>query len=189
MANQPEKGIQLSLFPLFLEDQTEAAFEDLYKHYAPVAMRLALAILHNPQDAADVVGTVFLKLCSRRRRIRVNKSFDAYFYGIVKNAALDLIRKRKHSPVDLPSDVPIEDLFANKRALRSVSDPPPQDQFDQILALIADPGDRQILSFHYRLGLTIPEIAAELGMTQGQVKFKLSRALGELRTKWIRSSR
>lgn len=74
---------------------TDAELQDLYERYAPLVYRRALAILHDPVDADDVVQETFARVIKHHDRFRQEASPMTWMYRISTNYSLNLIRNRK----------------------------------------------------------------------------------------------
>src|ERR1700733_113151 len=76
------------------------AFEALVQRYDRDVLRLALNLLHNPEDARDVYQEAFLKVHRNLHRFRLDCSFYTWLYRIVTNVCLDHMRRRRARPED-----------------------------------------------------------------------------------------
>ncbi len=76
------------------------AFEALVHRYDRDVLRIALNILHKPDDARDVYQEAFLKIYKNLHRFRFECSFYTWMYRIVTNVCLDFLRRRKSRPED-----------------------------------------------------------------------------------------
>ncbi len=69
-------------------------FDELYQQHAEMVYRTARRITGNPEDAEDVLQTVFLRLLNRADwRLEVH-SAEAYFRRAATNVAIDVLRRR-----------------------------------------------------------------------------------------------
>ena len=75
----------------FSEGKLEA-LKWLYEHYAPKMRIFASGLLHDDQQAKDVVHNVFINLWENRKIASKYESADKLFYSVTKNAVLDLLR-------------------------------------------------------------------------------------------------
>src|SRR5258708_31991209 len=76
------------------------AFEALVHRYDRDVLRIALNILHKPEDARDVYQEAFLKIYKNLHRFRFECSFYTWIYRIVTNVCLDQLRRRSSRPED-----------------------------------------------------------------------------------------
>ncbi|MCW5966603.1 MAG: sigma-70 family RNA polymerase sigma factor [Bryobacterales bacterium] len=74
--------------------------ETLFREHNRMVYRTAFRLTRNSSDAEDVLQTVFLRLASRDLTAAPLGQAEAYLRRAAVNAALDLIRQRKHSADD-----------------------------------------------------------------------------------------
>jgi RNA polymerase sigma-70 factor, ECF subfamily len=72
-----------------------AAFRELVSRYENRVYRLALKMVHDPQDAEDALQDTFLSTYRHLDSFRGDSSFSTWIYRIAANACLMKIRKRK----------------------------------------------------------------------------------------------
>jgi RNA polymerase sigma-70 factor (ECF subfamily) len=77
------------------EHSLEAAVEQWYAEYRDLIHSTALRVLRNVDDAEDVVQTVFLRMVRNDTRPDAGRVGPAYFRRAAKNAAIDVLRKRR----------------------------------------------------------------------------------------------
>lgn len=70
-----------------------AAFNQLYRQYAPLLYQRLLRLLKNPESVEEILQDVFLKIWNKRREIVPEKGFKAFIYRMADNMAIDLFRK------------------------------------------------------------------------------------------------
>src|ERR1700694_3015654 len=71
------------------------AFERLVRTYDQSVLRLAMNLLHSPEEARDVDQEAFLRVYRNLDTFRFDCSFHPWLYRIVTNICLDHLRKRK----------------------------------------------------------------------------------------------
>src|SRR5580704_8051246 len=71
------------------------AFERLVREYDRSVLRLAMNLLHSPDEARDVYQEAFLKVFRNLHLFRFDCSFHTWLYRIVTNICLDHLRRRK----------------------------------------------------------------------------------------------
>src|SRR5882672_11627268 len=107
------------------------AFEALVHRYDRDVLRIALNILHRPEDARDVYQEAFLKIYKNLSRFRFECSFYTWTYRIVTNVCLDHLRRRSSRPEDQApepasnkdGDMIAGDFFDRQPATGAASDP------------------------------------------------------------------
>jgi len=91
-----EKTISISnLVYRIAHDDDEIAFRDLFNKFYARLLQLAYMIIRNNEVAEDTVLDVFFDLWRKRADLPEIKSLNKYLYVLVKNRALDQLRKNK----------------------------------------------------------------------------------------------
>lgn len=145
-------------------------FEDLCRAYQRQMLTVAERILKNRQDAEDAVQDALFRISRLRVSLPQNEAvLRAYVLTAAKNAALDLLEKRRPSAeLHEESAACDEDLFERIAASQD---------YDRLLAAIrALPGKySEALMLRYVHGLSVRQIAALLCLTQSAVRKRLAR--------------
>ncbi len=149
-------------------------FGEILARHQTMVFRTAWRMLGSAADAEDITQEVFLKLYATR-----SEQSAAWLYRVTVNLCLDHIRKRKP---------------ATDAALVALADPAPspeqmatQAQRQQVLALhIARLPERERACLVLRdlEGLSSPEVAAILGITEETVRSAIYRAKEKLK-QWM----
>ncbi len=146
-------------------------FETLYTQCFPSAMRLAMGLLHDEDEARDVVHEVFLRLWEAKTRA---DNPAAFIIRSVRNASLDRIKR----------------LDTRERAIKKISLEPPSDDLDpetlneEVASAIRNlltQRERQVVSKIYTEGLSYKNAAASLGISVAAINKNLVVALKKLR--------
>lgn len=140
----------------------------LAEKYAPAVYRLAYAHGGNAADAEDVMQDVFLRLLTKAPVFRDDDHAKAWLLRVAVNRARDLLRaaRRQNVPLEMAENV-------------SAPEQPAGETLQAVLAL--PPKLRLVVHLFYYEELSVKEIAAALGISQGAVKARLSRARKQLR--------
>lgn len=147
------------------------AWADLRRHLRRMARLLAA-----PDDADDVVQTVLLKLQSPEalQRMRASRSPEGYATVMVRNAAIDAVRRRATAVAkDEPPVFEGADEALDTQAQRAAV----VDMLDSLAA-----SDRLLLRLRFWEDLSIADIARRLGMPYSTVAVRLFRLLRRLRS-------
>lgn len=152
-----------------------SAFACLLERETPSAYRAALAILRSPEEARDVVQEAAIRAWQELPRLRRADAWAAWFRRITVRQALDERRHARHTresrliddaqpgPTDATADsddaVSLLSAFSRRRA-----------------------DDRALLALRFHLDLTVPDVAATLGIPVGTAKARIHRAINKLRT-------
>lgn len=154
------------------------AFEALVRRHLRAAYAVALARTGSPHDAEDVCQDAFIAALERLATLRDPDRFGTWLLEIVRNRALNLLRKRRvrsEEPIELATDLgggpdPGRDL--ERSALR-------QDLLEALAVL--DETRREVALLHDVEGWRHAEIAERLGMPEGTVRYHLHEARRTLR--------
>ncbi|HXC33563.1 MAG TPA: sigma-70 family RNA polymerase sigma factor [Verrucomicrobiae bacterium] len=171
------------------------AFEELVHRYDRDVLRIALNILHRPEDARDVYQEAFLKIYRNLPRFRFECSFYTWAYRIVTNVCLDHLRRRGSRPEDQAPELasnrngePIAgDFFDRQQNQEPSSDPERRMQGLEIARRISSalglltPRERMVFEMKHYQGLKLRAIGDALGTTEETVKNSLFRATRKLR--------
>ena len=146
-------------------------FQSEYLHLQPAMQRMAESLLHDEQEAADVVQDCFVTLWNDRRKLRKVSNREAWCIMLVKRRCIDVLRRR-HPTVDIDSvinlaDEPVEDDNRLVLALRFI-DRLPERQAQAVRLRHFDDADTQT-------------IAHTMNINEGNVYTILSRAYSSLK--------
>ena len=137
--------------------------------FAPSVYRLAYARTGSRADAEDVMQEVFLRLVGKRPDFRDDDHCRAWLLRVTVNCANDLFRSAwRRRTVALT-----EDLTA----------PGPEEGGELAAVLELPEAYRVPIHLFYYEELSVAEIAAVLGKSEGAVKTRLSRGRELLREK------
>ncbi len=162
------------------------AFELLVREYEKNVYNLALRMVKNPDDAADMTQEAFIKAYNSLSSFRGDSKLSVWLYRIVSNGCLDFLRSvRRHPAVSLSVE--------NDEGEETELDIPDESQSPEELlerkltresvrrGLEALPEDyRQILLLREIQGLSYEEISAILALELGTVKSRIFRARKKL---------
>ena len=162
-------------------DGSPHSFEGLIRLYGRRLQAVAYGVLQNCQEAEDVVQEVFLKAYKHgaQGRIRDMEKVPAWLAALTRNAAIDVLRRRRTvhlSPemedgyadgAAVPAHVPME------RAERSR-------QLDALLSSLPE-NHRTAVTLRFMEGMDYEGIARMMGLSHGALRGILGRAMGTLR--------
>ena len=172
------------------------AFEALVQRYDRDVLRIALNILHRPEDARDVYQESFLKIYKNLPRFRFECSFYTWIYRVVTNVCLDQLRRRNSRPEDQAPEPVLQahghastgDFFDRQQERGAASDPERRLMGLEIGRRISTaldrltPRERMVFEMKHYQGLKLRAIGEVLGTTEETVKNSLFRATRKLRT-------
>lgn len=97
--NQPDPDVELLRRHV---DGDPAAFADLFRAHAGYLWSVAYRLLHDAEDAADVVQEAMLSAHHRAAGFRGESTVRTWLHWITVNAALDRLRRRAARPATVP---------------------------------------------------------------------------------------
>jgi RNA polymerase sigma-70 factor, ECF subfamily len=166
----------------------DAAFADLYDHYAAQVNGVAYSILRSPALAEEATHDVFLRLWQQPDAFDPARgTFAGWLLRVARNRAIDVLRRRREdtgngtagdvsSWIADPAPGPEEEALDRIRRL----------EVRQALDELA-PDHRQLLELAYFAGMSQTEIAAHLGRPLGTVKSQIRAAMGRLAERLVAS--
>ncbi len=152
--------------PALVQVASDDAFADFYvSAYARLVGVLA-RVCDGREDAEDVVQEAFVRLVPRWSRVSRYDDPEAWVRSVAFRLATSRWRTRRAGAAAL------------LRLGPSAHAAPPSVDAVAVDAALAplSPAHRAVLVLHYGVGLTVDEIASELGIAPGTVKSRLSRA-------------
>lgn len=133
--------------------------------------RLAYSYLDNREDALDAVQNAVSRALGHYGELRSEKAVKSWFYRILINECLILVRNRSRAPVN------IEDAAEARYEEKGFE--PSADLWSYLNRL--DTESSTIIKLRYFEELPINEIAEIMGMNLNTVKAKLYRGLKQLK--------
>lgn len=159
------------------------AFEELIDSYQKKVFNLALRIIGNYDDAADLAQETFVRIFKAISNFKEQSSFSTWVYRITTNVCLDEIRKRKNKKfVSLDEDIHMDDGDMKRQVVSE--DPGPDDAAERAEvrrvvnnAINKLPEDqRAVITLRDLHGMSYEEIAKILDCPGGTVKSRINRA-------------
>ena len=168
-----------------LEGDTNA-FEELVLEYEKKVYNVALRMLNNSEDAADMTQEAFIKAYNSLSGFRGDSKFSVWLTRIVSNLCLDFMRSRNRRPT-VSLSMEDEDGEDVQLDIADISQSPEQ-LLERSLTresvrrgLQSLPEDyREILLLREIQGLSYDEIAAALDIEVGTVKSRIFRGRKKL---------
>lgn len=151
-----------------MPDMGQVIFEQNIREYTPNMYRLALAMLHNRQDAEDAVSEAVLIAYEKRHTLRDPNRFKPWIMQITANEARKIYGKNKRI-------MPVEDMETYMPVFRDDN----HELWDVVMQL--EPAHREVIMLYFYERFSIREIGRILRVPEGTVKSRLSRAKKALR--------
>lgn len=167
----------------------ERAFAELVHRHEERAMRVALALIANREDARDLAQEAFLRVFRNLERFDFQHEFTTWLYRIVTNLAIDLLRKRRPAMSTSAEEEEEADLD-----LADPEGPSPSHSMEQmetaerVRACIdrLAPHFRSVMILRELEGLPCIEIARIVGTTHVTVRWRLHRGRKLFLEEWER---
>ena len=161
------------------------AFDDLVHAYQPTVQRVLAQMNVAPTDVEDLAQDVFVRVYRNLHRFRGQSSFYTWLYRITVNVVFDHNKKRKRADVRLQR---LQNAMVDvSNALPEADDPfraaferLTTDAFAHAIAMLPEPF-RDVVAMREVHDLSYEEIAAEIGVSIGTVRSRLSRARARLK--------
>jgi RNA polymerase sigma-70 factor, ECF subfamily len=164
------------------------AFRGLFERYRRRAYSLAYGMLHNSDDALDVVQDAFIKAHRYLAKFEGNSSFYTWLYRIVVNLCIDHIRRAKRGRhVDFDDalghsegEVPVGEETLLPRVLgsnphKSLARRRVREQIAEALDTLSD-NHRAVLIMREIEGLSYEEMAEVMQCSKGTIMSRLFHA-------------
>ena len=160
-----------------------AAYEEIVQRYQQVAFRTAYVITGSAADAEDAAQEGFVKAYRALHRFRAGAELRPWLLRIVANEARNRVRssgRRHRLELRLTEGFRPGDAVPSPEAVAVALD-----ERKRLLAMVngLSEEDRLVIASRYFLELSGDETAAALGIPEGTVKSRLSRALARLRAR------
>lgn len=169
-----------------------AAFEALVLRYQTQVYSLAYRMVGNEADAQDLAQEAFVRAWRALDSFQFSSQFSTWLYRLTSNICIDFLRsqkKRKHISLtvlqddeqqqwDMPDNRPLpeEQMMASEE----------KEALSKAIAAL-DPEYRQVLTLRIVNDCSYQQISEIMGIREGTVKSRLSRAREQLRKKLAKS--
>jgi RNA polymerase sigma-70 factor (ECF subfamily) len=165
----------------------DASFAELVSRHLSGVYKFAYRYVRDAADAEDVAQETFVRAWKNLKKFDTSKNLRTWLFTIAKNAALDMLKKKK--PLAFSKITETESELESFLAPYVASGELPEIAVDQkflkgdIDAALAKlpPAYRAVLALRYNEHLKFREIAATLGEPIDTVKSKHRRGLALLR--------
>ncbi|HNN93279.1 MAG TPA: sigma-70 family RNA polymerase sigma factor [Pseudomonadota bacterium] len=154
--------------------------KDLYTRYGPLVLRRCRTLLRQEEEAVDAMQDVFVRVLVHQSRLD-ERGCSSLLYRIATNVCLNRLRSRRRRPEDPQGEVlyEIAKCSSDEGAVEARS------LLDRLLS--REPESSAVIAvLHLHDGLTLEQVAAEVGMSVSGVRKRLRRlqeALAELKAR------
>ena len=168
------------------------SFDELVRRYDRDVLRLAMNIVHRPEDARDIYQETFLKVYRNLHRFRFECSFYTWLYRVATNVGLDYLRRRTtrredQAPAPQETDNGPKDFFDRQPQLNPSLNPERRLLGQEISGRIQEAmkklsaRERMVFEMKHYEGMRLRAIGDVLGTSEETVKNSLFRATRKLR--------
>jgi RNA polymerase sigma-70 factor (ECF subfamily) len=180
---QPHIGDERNL-AVHTREQNLGHFEDAVSRYMPVLYRRAYRYVGDPHDAEDAVQDALMSAYKHLDQFKGNARMTTWLTSIVTNSALTKLRRRPHHPhVSLDERLTEEPGYCVSDTIVDARPSPESDCIQSELhghlmksVCRLSPLLREAVRLHDLAGLSTKEVANILGVPDGTVKARVSRA-------------
>ena len=171
----------------FCAGKNEEAFSVIVGRYEKFVYSAVFAELKDPDDAFDVSQEVFIRLYNAAGGFRFESTLKTWLYRMCKNCAYDYMRKfYRHKAVQLSYKSPEEETAED---VEVVSETTPEEEIlrrekiNAVRKAVTElPEDmRDVIVLREFEDMQYSEIAQVLGISEGTVKSRISRAREHLK--------
>jgi RNA polymerase sigma factor (sigma-70 family) len=160
-----------------IPDELDAAFERLYRECRDDVFAYAAGLLRDRVGAEDVTALAFERAWRKRRSSNPRRGTRrAWLFGIVRNAALDELRRRnRHTELNAEAADPdaVEPADAAEVAMRRAA----------LRAALGELSarERELVALKFFAGLANAEIGTVIGTSESNAGTRLHRVIEKLR--------
>jgi RNA polymerase sigma-70 factor (ECF subfamily) len=151
----------------------EQTFADLLHPLIEPGFRLALAMLHDPQAAEDVVQEASFTAWRKLARMQDQAKLRPWFLGVVANKCRNARRNRWAAGVSLGLPEQLSVVSAEERTLQGAD-------LRRALAGLRHE-DRLVVVLYFYLDMPLDDVAAVAGSSVGATRARLYRSIRKLR--------
>ena len=163
-----------------LVNRSADEFEDLFHRYWQRGFHFALQTVGNREDAMDLAQEAFLRVHRRWDRKDADRPFAPWFFRILRNLAIDRLRRRAARPESPSQDLPETDPAPGPEVLAEKSEI--KARVWQAISQLPQP-QRELLILRDLHGFSYKEIAEIGGASVSTVTSRLHSARENLRRK------
>ncbi len=183
-ATEPHEGDEASDEDLFARFQAgdRDAFDVLVGRFKDRAYWVAFQMIRDADESLDLAQEAFAKTVVSAQSFDPSQKFSTWFFRILMNLCIDLLRKRKTRKAVSALDAP-ETAFEGPGPGEEVHAAEIRERVWAILGLLA-PNHRALLVLRDIQGLSCIEIAEILRCTHATARWRLHRARTRFKEAW-----
>jgi len=157
---------------------SNVAFDRLMRRYEMLVFKIAFGVTGERESALDVIQNVFLKVHRKLGTFRAGSNLKNWIARIAMNESINWKRSQKrHRADELDEELTGALQPVQEDRLRE------RETWEQVKRSLAtlNPKHRTVVSLRYFEGLSIRDIGAVLGCSEGVVKNILLRSVKKMR--------
>jgi RNA polymerase sigma-70 factor (ECF subfamily) len=151
------------------------SFEELVRKYVKPIFNLALRMVSDSENAADIAQTTFIKAYENLRTFDLKLKFFSWLYRIAINEALNFLEKQR------PSEELSEEIASGDPTPDEAIGEAERDEIIQQALMRLTPDLRSVIILRHFTGLTYAEMSSALSIPERKVKSRLFSARRRLR--------
>ncbi len=162
------KPTDIELIHLVLHDNDSRAFGVLMQRYTSQVYGVAIRLMQDEDEAADIVQQAFIQAYKQLDSWR-GESFGAWVSIITNHLALRTLeraKRRQSVPLDENTDPP-EEAYDEEHEQKLQS-------LEEAVERLPEQ-DKQLIKWHYYDGIQLQTIAERVGQTENNVKVRIFR--------------
>lgn len=163
----------------FARERSQHAFATLVERHLPLVYSAARRQVRSTHLAEDVAQTVFLDLARRAGNLPPGQSLVAWLHVVTRHTAIDLVRaeSRRHAreqTAEVGPSAPEASLWTDIEPM-----------LDEAVGTLGEP-DRTAILLRFFQNKSLREVGAALGTSDDAAQKRVTRALDQLRTFFVR---
>jgi RNA polymerase sigma-70 factor (ECF subfamily) len=151
--------------------------EEYYLRYGPMVLRRCRQLLGDEEKARDAAQEVFAKLLISRKQLK-NRYPSSLLFRISTNTCLTMIRDQRNRLL-LNSEDALENIAAYDESEKKMM---LRDLLKKIFQKVKS-STREMAVMHFVDGMTLQEVAAEIGLSISGVRRRIREFLSRAKTK------
>lgn len=157
-----------------------AAFEEIYRRFEEMVYNLALRMSGDPEEAADLMQEIFLRVFRHLGKFRAQSSLKTWIYRVALNHCRSRLARRRQRP--LPLEQEVEERIRDPE--RSPEEKAMAGDAERLVSRAltqVKPAFREAVILRDLEGLSYQEIARVLRVRVGTVRSRIARGREQLR--------
>lgn len=160
-------------------DGDTAAFDDITKIYLADVYRYLVWLTKDAQKAEDITQDTFVKAWRSIQKSDTARPFLPWLLRIARNCAFDFFRKKVITPFSALTDHEQHFFLRQASSIPTPDETARQNERAQLVQAILNTlsaNYREVIVLHYLEGLSVPEVAQVLNLSQETARTRLRRA-------------